>query len=650
MFELIKSLSGPAVGLMAQFRYSVKFSIISLIFILPLLFSLFLLQYEYGDTIRFTEKELDGLSLIQATQSEQLEVANSLIRSGINNVNFDTKLRGLKDKIQQLDSPNLNRVYQGYLDKGEGQFLSRYMGLNTLRQAIADYSNLELDLALDTSYLVTTLVSSLPEVQEQIALTASLAAQVTENGSFTPDTYIGLSNANQELPGRLANADHSLQVSFSANPDISKRLGSQWQELQQQVSQLQVMIQSQILDPDDILVNTNQLLRQVERVNNQVSQFSNGLLPLLKTLMQERIADAQFKNSIVLLVSLVAVILAIYLFFGMYFSVTSNIKKVVASVHAIADGDLTTRVKVFGNDEMQQIADDMNHMTANLEHLVERISQAIETLDHSAMDLKDVTEQTIAGVDAQKSGTETIARSMTEMTSAAAAVDQNSETASASAIEADKEAQQGMQLVGRLQSVMEEMQIESSRSQEALNRLVEDSKDIGQVSSAINEIAEQTNLLALNAAIEAARAGEQGRGFAVVADEVRTLAQRTQEQTNQIHQIITKLQQATQDTRVSMEQSSEQMNLSVKEATVVGDALNRITEVIGTINDMSSQISAATTQQSRVTNQVASQVEQIASISENTKQGAENTGTSADELLTVVAGLREELAHLQQGR
>lgn len=650
MFELIKSLSGPAVGLMAQFRYSVKFTIVSLIFILPLVFSLFLLQYEYGDTIRFTKKELDGLKLIQATQSEQLEVANSLIRSGISDVSFETKLAGLRKQIQQLDSPNLNEVYQGYLDKGEGQFLSRYMTLNTLRQAIADYSNLELDLALDTSYLVTTLVGSLPEVQEQVALTASLAARVTESGSFTPDTYIGLSNANQELPGRLANADHSLQVSFSANPEVRKKLGNQWQELQQQVSDLQAMIQSQILDPDDILVNTNQLLNQVEQVNNQLSQFSNALVPLLKSLMQERIADAQFKNSIVLLVSLVAVILAIYLFFGMYFSVTENIKRVVMSVHCIADGDLTTRVKVFGNDEMQQIAEDMNHMTANLEHLVERISQAIETLDHSAMELKDVTEQTIAGVDAQKSGTETIARSMTEMTSAAAAVDQNSETASASAIEADKEAQQGMQLVGRLQSVMEEMQVESSRSQEALNRLVEDSKDIGQVSSAINEIAEQTNLLALNAAIEAARAGEQGRGFAVVADEVRTLAQRTQEQTNQIHQIITKLQQATQDTRVSMEQSSEQMNLSVKEASVVGDALNRITEVIGTINDMSSQISAATTQQSRVTNQVASQVEQIASISENTKQGAENTGTSADELLTVVAGLREELAHLQQGR
>jgi methyl-accepting chemotaxis protein len=277
------------------------------------------------------------------------------------------------------------------------------------------------------------------------------------------------------------------------------------------------------------------------------------------------------------------------------------------------------------------------------------VSQAIDTLRHSADDLKEVTNKTIQGVEEQKHGTLVISETMQNMTSAAAVVDQNSHHASDSAQRANAEAHDSLKLVQELQSVMEAMQRESQRSQNALDRLVEDSKDIGQVSNAINEIAEQTNLLALNAAIEAARAGEHGRGFAVVADEVRTLAKRTQDQTNQIHEIIGKLQQATKDTHVSMEQSREQMNVSVDEASTVGDALSRIVAVVSDINTMNSEISSAATAQSQLTHEVAEQVSQIAKVTENTKVGAEETGHSAIQLLQVVDTLQHEMSQLQKG-
>lgn len=646
MGEMLVSLCAPAKRLMAQFNYSVKFILISIIFIVPLVLSLALLQFEYSEEIRFTEKELGGLELVNQISIEQRKLAEALINGSDN---FNSGLGGITQRLSELNArPVSNRLtrYQQSIPANDKNV--SFDALIALNQAVADYSNLELDLELATSYLVTTLVETLPQAQAQVAKTANLARIVLESGSFTPDTYIALSNANQKLSLMIMNVDESLAVSLESNPQIASQLSNGWNSLKSDLEEYKALIQGRILDPDDFEIQNTELNRVSLKTNQTLYEFESSLKPVLAEQLAQRIDSALFKNRIIFTVSLIAVLLAAYLFTGMYQSVIENIKRVVMGVHCIAEGKLSTRVNVEGRDEMRDIANDMNHMAENFENLVFRLSEAIRTLSESSANLKSVTEQTIDGVQKQKSGTDSISGSMTTLTQVASDVDDLSEKASESAINAVEEAQQGLALVTGLQTVMKDMQNESSRSQEALNRLVEDSKDIGQVSSAINEIAEQTNLLALNAAIEAARAGEQGRGFAVVADEVRTLAQRTQAQTSQIHEIISKLQQATQDTRESMEQSREQMNLSVQEASVVGNALEQISGVIQTIKQGNIEISELTTQQSSVTRTVASKVEEIALISESTRLGAQETDQSANGLTQLVKTLEDELSTVQK--
>lgn len=645
MAGMIAKLSTPAQGLMSNLRFSTKFSLLSIIFLIPLVLSLVLLQSEYRYDINFSKTEKSGLTFLASIQKEQLGLATALIKGQ----SFTSRLNINVDDLEESRSAVIQSAYQRYRTAASTANGTAMSSLSGLLQTVADQTNLELDQSLDSSYLITTLVSTIPQLQEQLVSTAQIARQVLDNGSFTPDTYIGLSNANQKLPLLIDNVSQSISVALNENSNVKESLGRSWANLENDLKAYHRLIQSEILDPDSFQMNAVELVNRSVAADDALAGFAVKTMPVLAQLLDQRIDDALFKNRLVLTVAVIAVLLAVYLFIGMYLSVTDTVARVVTAVHSIAGGDLSTRVKVCTKDEMRAIATDLNAMTDNLEQLVSRLSGAASTLSESAASLKQITTQTISGVHEQQRETARIAGSMDTLTEIASKVDLNSETASQSSIEAKKEASESLTLLDRLQSVMQDMQQESTRSQLALNRLVEDSKDIGQVSSGINEIADQTNLLALNAAIEAARAGEQGRGFAVVADEVRTLAQRTQAQTSQIHDIITRLQEATSETHKSMEQSREQMNLSVSEAESVGQALGRISEVIETINQMNTEISGSASEQSEVTHSVAEQVKLIATISEAAKGGAEQTDNSAEQLLTVVQTLEQELSALQKG-
>ncbi|MCJ1886825.1 methyl-accepting chemotaxis protein [Pseudomonas sp. LA21] len=315
----------------------------------------------------------------------------------------------------------------------------------------------------------------------------------------------------------------------------------------------------------------------------------------------------------------------------------------------IAEGDLSRGLARDLNlqrpDELGQLQRVMLRMRENLARLIGQLGGSVGQLATAADELSAVTEQTRAGVNAQRVETEQVASAIHEMAATVQEVARNAEQASLAARQADQQARQGDQVVRDAVAQIDRLASEVDRSAEAMESLRQESEKIGSVLDVIKSVAEQTNLLALNAAIEAARAGEAGRGFAVVADEVRGLAKRTQQSTAEIEGLIAGLQRGAQEAVARMDDSRRLTGSSVELTRRAGEALGEIARTVADIQGMNLQIASAAEQQSSVAEEINRSVVQVREIAEQSAAASEQTAGSSSEL----ARLGNEL-QVQVGR
>ncbi|PKF50474.1 methyl-accepting chemotaxis protein [Enterovibrio nigricans] len=379
------------------------------------------------------------------------------------------------------------------------------------------------------------------------------------------------------------------------------------------------------------------------QVTTNLGDFKASIRSSQDTLGPEAQSDSEAAVQTVIVVSAVAILVGILLSILVTHAIRRPIggepSQIEQIARNIATGDLT---QSFDNkDKPTGIFAAMGEMNGNLKDIVGQLSNSVDTLNNASGTLVSVTEETARNTESQAEQLGQTATAMHQLTATVDDIAQNAQKASDVANEADRYSQEGQNVLDDTRHSIENLVGNIGEVSQVIENLEAETKNVGSILDTIRGIAEQTNLLALNAAIEAARAGEQGRGFAVVADEVRSLASRTQQSTEEIQTLITRLQSESKRSVESMRKSATEAEETSSKANKTRDALISITESVSNIRDMNHQIAVAAEEQNAVVTNINLAVEQLNELGKSTASGTEKLSKEAHGLTTITTGVNQ---------
>jgi len=392
--------------------------------------------------------------------------------------------------------------------------------------------------------------------------------------------------------------------------------------------------------------------QQVKGIDKKPSQtlvvisknLSKSIANIVAT--SEKHAADSVKVTVISLVISLALAFLIFLIMVKKIIVTPA-QSVARDISLMASGDFSHEIIAYSADELGQVADSASVLREDIGNIVNQINQSVFKLSTSAEEMAHITEQSNQSMTQQRLETDQVATAMNEMTATVHEVAQNAQLAADSANQANGEVNTGQGVVNESISAISKLVQQVEKAADVIHALENDSVEIGSVLDVIRGIAEQTNLLALNAAIEAARAGEQGRGFAVVADEVRVLAQRTQTSTQEIQNMIEKLQSGAQQAVEAMNQSRSQADVTRDTAARAGQVLTSITNSVTNINDMNTLIASSAVEQNSVAEEINRSIVSISQGAEVASEGAAHTAQTSEDLRNVAEELKHVISRLK---
>nr|WP_186343861.1 methyl-accepting chemotaxis protein [Pseudomonas peli] len=658
---------------MNRLSFGMKFSLISVLFFLPMLVTNFYLVRDSYLQFVSTQAALESIDLLDESLTLRrnledfvdLTEINAMIGQSGQAGDLETRLVKLQGSIgealqgmaavvrepEQIEEFN-NKRDQLIAELGAVQAETSLQGKIALAEKLLGSSQVFIKLVAAQAGLSQDRQGSVRQMIELVSVdTPKVTAVLSEGravGAYSLAQGFLNSSASTtfdelllELEKLHAEYGLNLQASLNSSAQARTELASQAASSLETLKTTAVLFEDKVVIADSLDTPWAQFYADVSGAMDQTYQLNHAVLAFLDKQLQVRLEENRTHMVLLVAALVVVFLLIVYLYSGFYVSIRTTLKKLGQVMNQVAAGDMTVSFKAQSQDELGELGQVFNETVSKIHQLIERVGQTVVEVERQADRVQQVSGESNQAVAGQRGQIDLIATAMNEMSATAQEVAHSAAAAVGSAQSVNDETVSGRALVESQVGSIQRLAGEIDQSVGVINKLASDSASISQVLDVIKGIAEQTNLLALNAAIEAARAGEQGRGFAVVADEVRNLAKRTQQSTEEIESMIAKLQSGVGAAVKAMSASHKMADTTVNESGKVQQALENILGAVGMIVDQNQQIATAAEEQTAVAQDIDQNIVEISQAGERTAEGASQTEQASRELSGLVARLKQ---------